>query len=131
MPVTHIAIVSPSAARLIASGVKRVESRLSCHRRPPFDAVGAGDMVAFKISGGEIIGHALVSRVRQFACLSPLGIELLRRRYGRLVGAPVSYWRERRDCRYAVLIWFDCLKTGPKPMRVPRQYGGGWVVVGR
>lgn len=131
MAVTHIAIVSRDVARLIASGAKHVESRLSRDRRPPFDVVGAGDTLAFKVSGGDIIGHSVVSRVRQFACLSPLGIEMLRRRYGRQVGAPVSYWRKRRDCRYAVLIWFHRLRPGPEHLCVPRQYGGGWVVVER
>lgn len=107
-----------------------MESRLSRTRRPPFGVVATGDRVAFKISGARFIGVCRVTAVREFAGLAPSGVRRLERWYGRLVQAPAAYWAERTASRYAVLIWLAPLQPLPRPPRVPRQHGGGWVVAG-
>lgn len=126
----HVAIVERGAARALLRGAKRIETRFYRQRRAPWGRIAAGDTVHFKLSGGRVIGSTPVAAVRQFADLTPATIARLRRRYGPHVNAPLRYWAARRDCRYGVLIWLGSLTAPAREMAVPRQYGGGWLVLG-
>jgi len=125
----HVAIVSRIVARQLRRGVKQIESRFSVHKRPPFDRVSVGDRLHFKVSGGGVIGSAVVTRVRQFAELSPRRVLTLRRRFNAAIGASGRYWQVRRHCLYGVLIWFAPLTPPARPVHVARQYGSGWLVL--
>lgn len=128
-PRAHVAIVQRSVVRPLLEGSKRIESRFSQSRRPPFGCVSPGDVVHFKLSGGGLIGTASVTHVREFACLQPTLVWRLWQRYRGAIQAPASYWRRRLACRYGLLIWITPL--GPPPrVSVPRQFGSGWVVLG-
>ena len=80
---THVAIVDRSTARNLLAGRKRIESRFSQRRRPPLGQAYPGDTVHFKISGGEMIGTAQITRVREFEELSPGDMRRLRREFKR------------------------------------------------
>lgn len=128
-PLVHLAIVGGDAAQQLLSGRKRVESRFLTRRCAPFACVHAGDMLHFKLCGGDLIGTSRVAAVIQYEGLTPGELYRIRRRYGRYILAPPGYWAARRHCRYAVLIWLSPLRPPPGNLRVPRQYGGAWLVL--
>ncbi len=129
MSAAHVAIIDGRLAAGLLTGHKRVESRFARRRRPPYGRVFPEDEIHFKVSGCDIIGHAPVTRVRQFDKLTPTLIESLRRRYNRLILAPPAYWRARRQCRYGVLIWLGRFRGRAIRLAVPRQYGNAWMVL--
>jgi hypothetical protein len=125
----HVAIVTRWAAAALCAGSKRVESRFFRTRRAPLGRVRLGDLVHFKLSGGPLIGTCDVHRVEEWDSLDGAAVDNLRRRHNRLVRAPVSYWRARRRCRFGILIWVSDLRPAPARLRVPRQYGDGWIIL--
>ena len=131
MPSTHVAIVDAEAAEHLLAGTKRIETRFSQHRRPPFGQVRIGDTIHFKLSGGHIIGTSRVQRVRHLDRLTPADVLQLRQLHNAAVRAPARYWWARRRCRFGVLIWIGRLSRPPAGVRVPRQYGNGWLILDR
>ncbi len=130
MPLIHVAIVSRQVAKALLAGVKRVETRFYRRRRVPLGRISAGDVVHFKLSGGELVCSSQVIAVQELNDLNPRRMCELRRRMCRRVAATESYWRERRGARYGALIWLGQPTAPPRGLRVPRQYGNGWVVLG-
>ena len=126
---THVAIVDRDTARHLLAGRKRIESRFSRRRRPPLGRAHPGDTVHFKISGGQVIGTARITLVREFDQLSPGAMRRLRGRFNDAILAPARYWTARRHCHYGLLIWITTLVPPPAGLRVPRQYGNGWIVL--
>ena len=51
-------------------------------------------------------------------------------RYGERVCASDAYWRARLNCRYGVIIWLAPLRPAPPGVRILRQYGTAWVMLG-
>jgi hypothetical protein len=129
VPREHVAIIDRRYLLPLLSGAKVVETRLSRTRRLPFGRVLAGDRVHFKCSGGGLIGTCNILAVQHLARMTPARVDRLRRRLGRHVVAPAAYWRRRRMCRYAVVIWLDRLERPPRLPPVPRQYGGAWIML--
>ena len=125
----HVAIVEPGFAQGLLSGRKRIESRFARRRRLPYGRVFRGDQIYFKVSGDGIIGRSRVARVEQFEDLTPAAMSSLRRRYNTDILAPTAYWHARRHCRYGVLIWLERFAAHQLNLPVPRQYGGGWLLL--
>lgn len=96
-------------------------------RRPPLGVVQAGDVVHFKIVGGPLIGSARVMGVREYADLTPDRVRRLAAQLGDVVQAPASYWRVRDNSRYGIMIRLARLSPPPARLRVPRQFGSGWI----
>jgi len=132
LPRTHVAIVDRHLAQALLNGTKRVETRFyRRRRRVPMGEVSVGDVVHFKLSGGGLLCSTQVSNVQYLNDLTPARLWRLWRRLRRWVAAPESYWWRCRAARYGVLIWFGRVTAPPAGLRVPRQYGNGWVVLGR
>lgn len=129
MPAHHLAILRRDLAGALLSGRKRIETRFYRHRRLPLGRIHAGDIVHFKVSGGEVVGSARVAFVREFMSLTPTRVDRLRRLFQDQVCAPARYWAARRRCRYGVLIGIGPVGAPALRFPVPRQYGGGWVVL--
>lgn len=125
----HLAIVSSWAASALVRGTKQIETRFCRQKRVPYGHISPGDRVHFKLCGGKVVGSAQVSAIEELAELTPARVDDLRRTYAAGVRAPAAYWSARRRCRYAVLIWLGPLAPAPRGLVVPRQYGGGWVVL--
>lgn len=125
----HVAIVNRGMIEPLLRGGKSVESRLSRTRRPPYGRIRAGDTVYFKAAGGPVFGRARVRGVEQFAGLTPPGVAELARRYGPRTCAPPGYWRRRRACRYATLIWLGPVRRTRSAPRVARQFGSAWIAL--
>ena len=127
----HVAIVRSGVAARLLSGEKTIESRFTRTRRPPFDSVSVGDVIHFKVSGGDVIGTSRVRRLVRYADLTPTRLRSLERRYGRRLATTPAYWTQRRDCRFGVLIWLTPLRPAVTPPAIPRQFGNAWVEVSR
>jgi ASC-1-like (ASCH) protein len=129
MPAHHLAILRRDVVAALLSGRKRIETRFYRHRCLPLGRIRPGDVVHFKVSGGGVIGSARVTFVREFSALTPAAVDRLRRLYQDQVCAPAQYWTARRRCRYGVLIGIGPVRGPARRFPVPRQYGGGWVVL--
>ena len=125
----HIAILAKQYIRLIESGAKTVECRLTKQARPPFDAVEHGDRIYFKQSAGPYRLTAVVDHVLFEGALTPQRIKALKRDYNDFIHGSSEYWQERLAARYGTLIWFrdvEPIKTGPA---IPPQRGLAWITI--
>ena len=78
----HIAILShKSVLDKILSGQKTVESRFSRLKSLPFGQINEGDKLYFKLSGGPVLGKAIVTRVEEYDNLTPGRVNELAKRY--------------------------------------------------
>ncbi len=100
----HVAILQSRYVDLILAGRKRVESRLTRTRQPPFEAVRPGERVYLKISAGPFRARAVVAAVACYDRLTPDRVETLRRRYNDRVLGDDAFWHAKRDCRFATFI---------------------------
>jgi hypothetical protein len=126
---THVAIVAGGVAEALQRGVKRIETRFYRQRRLPFGRISTGDTVHFKRCGGNVFASAQVLSVKEVSGLTPAAVDRLRRTYRVAVCASAGYWFARRRARYGVLIWLGPLRRPTIGVRVPRQYGSGWLVL--
>jgi len=129
MAYQHVAIIQPFVAEALVAGQKQIETRFYQRRRPPLGQIRPGDTVHFKVSGGTLIGRAQVAYVMEFVALTPTTIDRLRRMFQPRVCAPPRYWIERRRCRFGLIIGLGPLRRPASGLVVPRQYGGGWLVL--
>jgi len=126
----HVAILASPYDQMVVDGRKRIESRLTKGPRPPFGAVTPGDVVYIKRSAGPFVARAEAARVLMADQLTPEAIDELVKRYNRWIGGNDDYWRAKRSCRYATLIWLrniDLVSVGPR-YRV--QHMRAWYVLG-
>ncbi len=123
----HIAIMRKSwgLTDKILNGQKKIESRWYSVKYKPWDSIKAGEIVYFKDSGEPVSIKAEVSRVIQFADLTPNKVKEILDEYGKDNGIEkeeISEFFERfRDKRYCILIFlknpiaikpFEIDKTG-------------------
>lgn len=128
----HIAILKPKYCRLILSGEKTIECRLTKTRREPFGMVAAGDVIWLKRVSGVIVGRAVAERVVSFAGLTPEGVDQIREQHDGEIMGEETYWGAKSDSRYGTLIWL----VEPRPVgqseapdwknATPRGTGSGW-----
>ncbi|MCH7873111.1 MAG: ASCH domain-containing protein [Planctomycetes bacterium] len=125
----HAAIVDGRHAELLRAGIKTIETRIYRHKRLPYGRIRVGDLIYFKLTGGEVFGSTKVVRIRQFENLTPAHVRRIRQRYNHAVCAEPAYWAAKRSARYAVLIWLQELRRTRTAPRIPRQYGNGWLIL--
>ena len=84
----HIAIMKKSwgLTDKILVGRKKIESRWYATKCRPWDAIGEGETIYFKDSGGPVRVQAEVSQVRQFTNLTPSRVREILDEYGRDLG---------------------------------------------
>lgn len=123
----HIALIDRSFADDLIAGRKTVESRFMKTRRAPFGAVQAGDLIVFKISGGQVIGTWRATWVREFVGLSPAEMQTISRRYNSRILAPRCYWLAKRNARFGVLIGLAYCGFPVNEIRYRRQFGNAWI----
>lgn len=142
----HVALVRKACLEAILEGRKRVESRLTVSRRPPFGRVAPGDVVFFKEVGGPFRACAMVERVEFHVVEGPDMLRELAERFEPVVLGGASYWRERASARYASFVYLSGVRSidagpdyrrwrsfhprsgwilGPEPLvRLPARPGG-------
>lgn len=125
----HIAVLLKPYLDLIRSGEKTIECRLTKQARPPFDAISPGDRIYLKQSAGPYRLTAVCDHVLFEDRLSPQRIVELHRDYNEFICGDDEYWMQKRDAKYATLIWMGDvgeIDTGPgiKPLQ-----GLGWLSI--
>ncbi len=125
----HLAIIRAEYIQKIASGQKTVESRLSVNR-PACWNVKPGDMIYFKVSGGDIALRASVFQIDRYEQLKIEDIAALAELYAQSVQcAPdTNYWKIKSVAKYAVFIHL----ANAQPFRVkkcdlPISFGNAWL----
>jgi ASC-1-like (ASCH) protein len=107
----HVAIMKKSwgLTEKILSGRKKIESRWYLTKRVPWNNIKAGETVYFKDSGEPVKMKAEVSRVEQFADLTPRRIKAILNKYGRADGLEKNeipnFFKRFKDKRYCLLIF--------------------------
>jgi hypothetical protein len=99
----HIAVMREPFLQLILDRRKTIESRFSINRICPFEAVAAGDVLAFKAQSGPIVGLAVVEHAA-FYELDPPTWRQLRRDFAGPLCADDDFWDQRAHARYATLL---------------------------
>ncbi|MBB6431735.1 ASCH domain-containing protein [Algisphaera agarilytica] len=113
----HVAILKREYLRMILSGQKTVESRLSKLRCAPFKSVSTGERLFLKASGGPFMATAIAGAVHDYADQTPEQIDALCDQWNPAVCGPLAYWRDRRDRPFATMIRLrnvEPMDVGPK-----------------
>lgn len=108
----------------ILCGQKQIESRWGINKCSPWEKVKAGDTVYFKNSGEPVTVKAKVSKVQQFADLSPSKVKGI---LGKINGDIV--WAKNK--RYCTLIYLTDVKK-IKPFNINKSGFGSaaaWLTV--
>lgn len=107
----HIAIMRKSwgLTDKILNGRKKIESRWYSVKYKPWDGIKAGDTVYFKDSGEPVRIKAEVSKVMQFADLTPGRVKEILDKYGKDDGIEPEkipeFFERFKDKKYCILIF--------------------------
>lgn len=128
---SHVAILWPQYIRLILSGKKTVESRLTITSRPPYRAIKPGDRIYFKASSGPFLATAVAGKVEFHEGLTPDKIDGLRKRHNDAVCGDAEFWERKRDSRYATFITLCDIKpiADFDAPRIKPSRGLAWFVI--
>lgn len=126
----HLAIFNEPFLSLLLKGEKKIESRFSINRVPPFMKVAKGDVVLIKEAGGPIIGLFVAGDVTYFQNLKPAILNDMESRYGSLICTSYdpNFWENRKAAKYATLISVDMIKE-LHPFKDGKSDKTGWSVV--
>ncbi len=122
MPI-HVAILKRPYLKLILSGHKTVESRLTRNAPPPYNAIQTDERIFLKASSGPFMATALAGTIEQHSNLTPSDIKKLRKRHDTAVCGNDEYWQMKRESRFAVFVQLtqvepiDVGPVYPKSMR--------------
>lgn len=123
----HLAIMRKSwgLTQKVLNGQKKIESRWYSVKYKPWDGIKAGETVYFKDSGEPIRIKAEVSKVMQFADLTPKRVREILYEYGKDDGIEPEkipeFFERFKDKKYCMLIFlknpteinpFNINKTG-------------------
>ena len=126
----HLAIFNEPFLSLLLNGEKKIESRFSINRVPPFMKVTKGDVILIKEAGGPIIGLFVAGEVKYFQNLKPSLLIDIESKYGNLICTSYDdkFWEDRKTAKYATLINVEMIKDLP-PFKDGKSDKTGWSVV--
>lgn len=125
----HLVVVREPYLKLLLSGEKRIECRLSAIRRAPFQAVAEGDLLWFKLSSGPVLAVAVVERAESRTSNSGANLVRWVRSHDRLIHAEPAFYDEAGDwVRFATLVWLRAV-IAIRPMRISKTDQRAWVVL--
>lgn len=126
--VLHLACMREPWATYIEDGSKRVESRWGAVKCAPHDQIRAGDIIAWKRSGGPVYGASIVSG----ALTLPIrdnshAFDLLNAHADAIRVDPCGY--DVNGKRWLTLIDLAGFLPFPKPPEVRKRGQSGWDVL--
>lgn len=126
----HLAIFNEPFLSLLLNGEKKIESRFSINRVPPFMKVAKGDVILIKEAGGPIIGLFLAGEVRYFQNLKPNLLIDIESKYGNMICTSYDdeFWESRKAAKYATLINVEMIKE-LYPFKDGKSDKTGWSVI--
>ena len=126
----HLAIFSGTAISDILRGKKTIESRLSRHRIAPFAAVGNGDLVFMKQSGGKIMGQFFVDKAVFFDHPNTEDMQKIRQEYVKGLLVDEQFFRQHQDACYVTLLFIRHPSSFlTAPLTFAKSDRRGWVVI--
>jgi ASC-1-like (ASCH) protein len=125
----HVAILLRPYLRLILSGRKTVESRLTRTARPPFKRIAPDDVIYFKVSGGPFLAMATAARVEFHEALTPAKIDALYTRLNHAICGTPEHWQAKRQARYATFIWLRDVRPIASGPPIAPSRGPAWFVL--
>jgi ASC-1-like (ASCH) protein len=125
----HIAILShKTVLDKILNGQKTVESRFSRLKSLPYGQINEGDRVYFKLSGGAILGQALVSRVEEYDNLTPTRINELAKKYEKELALSEDFLVRKLESKFATLIFLEKVEEC-EPWNYKQDGRSGWIIL--
>ncbi len=125
---SHLVILNKIYIDAILDGCKTIESRLLKSKCPPFNCVSPGDKLFLKASGLPVGAVAYAAQVKQYDNLTPSQIDMIRKIYGRQILGDNSYWRLKKDSKFAVLVWLKNVRP-IEPIPINKKDWRAWVVL--
>ena len=125
----HLAILDRSAVELIFSGKKKIEGRFSKIKIAPFGKVASGDIVLIKIPGEKIVGQFLVDRVISFDHPNRSEVEEIKRRYGKGLSLPKTFWLDHERINYVTLMFIKSVNKFIIEPKIAKKDLRPWVVL--
>ena len=123
----HLAVMTGPYLDMILSGIKTVESRFHRTRQAPLFSVSAGDVLAFKRSGGAVEAVARVDSA-DYLDLEKIPIADVRTRWQERLGAlDDDFWAERAVARWVSLFELVDVRR-VAPLRLTKRDRRPWVV---
>lgn len=122
MPI-HVAILKRPYLKLILSGQKTVESRLTRNPLPPYNMIETGERIFLKASSGPFMATALAGTIEQHSNLTPTELVKLHKSHQISVCGTDEYLQQKLESRYAVYVQLthvepiDVGPAYPKSMR--------------
>ena len=120
----------------ILDRIKTIESRWYSNKSAPWNTIKNGDTIYFKDSGCLVTVRAEVSKILQFADLSPVKVKNILDAYGTSIGITKKdtrmFFRNFKDKRYCILIFLKN-PTAIKPFAIDKSGFGAmsaWIAVG-
>jgi ASC-1-like (ASCH) protein len=125
----HLVVLHEPYFRLLITGRKRIECRLSSMRKPPFQSVAEGDLLWFKLPSGPVCGVAGVDRAAFHVIREPAQFQALVRDHARDIGAADGFFEDAQAwVRYVSLIW-PAWVMRVKPIRVMKTDQRAWMIL--
>ena len=126
---THVAILLRPYLRLILSGRKTIESRLTRNNLPPYRRIRVGERIYFKASAGPYMASAIAAHVEFHDSLTPAKVERLRARLDQGVCGRPEHWHAKRLARYATFIWLRDVQALTQGPAIAPSHGPAWFVL--
>ncbi len=125
----HIAIVQPRYEKLIVSGHKTIECRLTKLPKPPFGCAAPGQVIHFKRSGGPFFAKAVVDQVWSTDRLDQDLLNDIRTQWNDLIHGTDEFFQLHATCRHATLIWIRELALSAEQPTYKPQNMRAWYYV--
>ena len=110
------------------AGQKRIESRFTRTKHPPFGQVLPGDKIFLKLSSGPVCAVANAGEVKNFENLTPKQVIKIKQQYNHHIGGSDEYWRSKANCRFGFLVWLEDVRA-IEPVRIRKKDWRAWVVL--
>jgi hypothetical protein len=124
----HLAIFVEPYLTFVLDGKKTVESRFSCVRCPPFNRVGANDLILLKKAGGPVSGICRVEAA-WFYTINRQTLKDIRHNFAaQICPAESGFWSDRVGSSFATLISLADVVRLPE-FRINKRDRRGWVTI--
>ena len=125
----HVAVLLKPYLDLVLAGDKTVECRMTRQARAPYQMIEPGERIYLKQSAGPYRAAAVAEHVLFESDLTPKRLDEIRRDYNSLICGSDEHWQQKKDSRFATLIWLGDVQpidTGPaiRPLQ-----GAAWMVL--
>jgi hypothetical protein len=124
--VLHLAVMTGPFLDMIIDGEKLIESRFHRVRQAPLFAIGEGDLIAFKQSGGPVKAVARVTTA-WFEDLTFTSIAAVRDKWAQGLGATnQEFWAARQSARWVTMMRLSDVRK-IEAIRVQKRDRRAWV----